>query len=208
MHAYLFVGGAVKDRNKKMQDLAEKGGKSYEFPIQKIADVRELNNFTKYTQKDKISVVIKDIDNATTEALNAFLKILEEPGKNISFFLSSTNEQNLLSTITSRCQVVRVSQSSKDNGHDLSDNFIKLSFGKKIKYLEKFKKKDEAIEFLKKIILSAHKNLINGQEAKEFALLIKTVQKTINNLNNNANVNLQLTFFAINSGKCGFTKDS
>lgn len=209
MHAYLFVGGKTEFREKALIDAAKMFGSLYEFPLQKIADVRELANFTKYSQSTKTAIVIKEIDKATKEALNAFLKILEEPGKNISYFLSCQNEQNLLSTITSRCQVKRLSSSSKGEKTDLASDFIKLTFGKKIKSLEKYKKKDEAIKYLQKIVLSAHKKLVQGKESsRQEVTLIRTAQDTINNLNANANVNLQMTNFAVHSEKSVFTKET
>lgn len=208
MHAYLFVGGTNKIREEKIKDAIEKYGRVYDFPLRKIADVRSLADFTKYTQPIKTAIVIKDINEATKEALNAFLKILEEPGKNISYFLSSQSEQNLLSTITSRCQIKRFTRSSKNEKTNLVSDFLKLSFGEKIKYLEKTKKKDEVIELLQKLILSTHKTMIKSEKNNhQNVLFIKSAQGIINNLNLNANLNMQMTIFAINSGKSVFTKE-
>lgn len=52
--------------------------------------------------------VIHLVENMTPEAINSILKFLEEPGKNIYAFLTTNNENNVLPTIISRCQVLRL----------------------------------------------------------------------------------------------------
>lgn len=53
------------------------------------------------------------IENMTLEAINSILKILEEPGKQIYAFLTTNNENSVLPTIISRCQVLRLKQIDK-----------------------------------------------------------------------------------------------
>lgn len=48
------------------------------------------------------------VENMTTEAVNAILKFLEEPGNKIYAFLTTNNENTVLPTIISRCQVLRL----------------------------------------------------------------------------------------------------
>ena len=203
MHAYIFVGGEPHIREKKMLDFAQKiGEKIYEFPIKKIADVRSLADFTKFSQETSISILIKNIDSATKEALNAFLKNLEEPGRNISYFLSCANEQALLPTIVSRCNIIRFGRTSKKEDSNIASSFLKMSFGQKIKALEYIKKKDEAKAYLQKLTLSSHKKMVQkDRNTYREATLIKIAQKAIYNLNLNANVNLQMTNFAIKTSK-------
>lgn len=202
MHAYLFIGGHPKERENKQLEFAKKNGKVFEFVLQKIADVRALSDFTKYSQNEAISIVIKDIDTATKEALNAFLKNLEEPGENVSYYLSGKSEQAILPTIVSRCRVIKIGEKQNKATSDTALSFIKMSFGQKIKSFENLKKKDGAKTFLSDLILSAHSMLINEKgKTQQSALLIKAAQTAINNLNLNANVNLQMTNFAIRSAK-------
>src|SRR5690625_7732943 len=42
------------------------------------------------------------------EAVNAFLKLLEEPSENVMFILTSSRPEQLLPTIVSRCQEIRL----------------------------------------------------------------------------------------------------
>ncbi len=199
MHAYLFVGGDPEEREKVLSESAkENAERVYEFPLQKIADVRSLADFTKFSQDTKTSIILKDVDSATSEALNAFLKNLEEPGKNISYFLSCSNEQALLPTIVSRCQVKRLGRNSKDTDSSFTSDFLKMSFGQKIKSFEVLKKKNDAKKHLEKLVLGAHKTMIEkGKNSEEEVYLIKTAQNVIRNLGMNANVNLQMTYLAV-----------
>ena len=48
------------------------------------------------------------IENMTVEAINSILKFLEEPGQQIYAFLTTNNENSILPTIISRCQVLRM----------------------------------------------------------------------------------------------------
>ena len=69
------------------------------------------------------------IENMTVQAINSILKFLEEPGSKVYAFLTTNNENSILPTIISRCQVLRlrlidkqiVIQDAIDNGVDKKD---------------------------------------------------------------------------------------
>ncbi len=64
--------------------------------------------------------IFENADNALkVDVQNAFLKTLEEPPKNVHFFLLCKNAQKLLITIRSRCTIVRIGGSQA-----LSDSAI------------------------------------------------------------------------------------
>ena len=52
--------------------------------------------------------VLNGIEYMREEAINSILKFLEEPGKNVYAFLTTNNENSILPTIISRCQVMRL----------------------------------------------------------------------------------------------------
>lgn len=52
--------------------------------------------------------VLHLIENMTIEAINSILKFLEEPGQKVYAFLTTNNENAILPTIISRCQVLRL----------------------------------------------------------------------------------------------------
>lgn len=71
-----------------------------------IGSVRELQG--KLALKGEKSVLILGADRLTLEASNALLKTLEEPRVGTNIVLTSPSELSLLSTIVSRCEVVRL----------------------------------------------------------------------------------------------------
>lgn len=56
----------------------------------------------------KTVVILSDIETMRKEAVNAFLKLLEEPSENVMFILTSSRPEQLLPTIISRCQEIRL----------------------------------------------------------------------------------------------------
>ena len=73
--------------------------------------------------------VLHLIENMTVQAINSILKFLEEPGKQVYAFLTTNNENLILPTIVSRCQLLRmhpvdkkvVIQDAIENGVDKKD---------------------------------------------------------------------------------------
>jgi len=85
MHAYLVVGEG-KGLEEKVADMVrELKVKVMEYPAKKIEDIRVLNSFISLTLASPTAILLKDVDEATDEALNAFLKNLEEPQENLYF---------------------------------------------------------------------------------------------------------------------------
>ncbi|ACQ53265.1 DNA polymerase III subunit gamma/tau [Clostridium botulinum] len=72
----------------------------------KLEDIKEVIENVKYPpQEGKNKVYIMDeVHMLTQEAVNAFLKTLEEPPSNVIFILATTDPQKLPITILSRCQ--------------------------------------------------------------------------------------------------------
>lgn len=83
----------------------------------KKEDVTSLtSNFNKSALEDKgiMVYVIHLVESMNSHAINALLKFLEEPGKNIYAFLTTENESKILPTIVSRCQVLRFRSINRD----------------------------------------------------------------------------------------------
>ena len=57
--------------------------------------------------------VIEDVDNASHQAMNSFLKFLEEPESNIVAILTTSNINNVLETIKSRCLILNLQSVDK-----------------------------------------------------------------------------------------------
>lgn len=73
--------------------------------------------------------IIRDADKMRSETANSMLKFLEEPDNDIIAILMTNNFNNLLSTIISRCQVIRLNNDNVDVNDSELDllviNFIK-----------------------------------------------------------------------------------
>lgn len=79
----------------------------------KKGDVEEIENrFEKKAMESKgiMIYILHLVENMTPEALNSILKFLEEPECEIYAFLTTNNENNILPTIISRCQVLHLKQ--------------------------------------------------------------------------------------------------
>lgn len=68
-------------------------------------------------------MVITGIDTMRKEAANAFLKLLEEPSGNVMFILTADKTDQLLPTIMSRCQQIRLSPLSKE---EITDGLVEF----------------------------------------------------------------------------------
>lgn len=206
MHAYLIVGENISQQS-AINDLAKRlNSKILEFPIAKIEDVRNLNDLIKLSFSEPTLVVCRDIHKTGDEALNAFLKNLEEPQKNIYFALTANSTKKVLATIVSRCQIVRTigNKSHIDSESEMAE-FFKMGIGEKFSYIDKIKDRGVALEFAENMVNFMHGSLHeNGLKYKFSIDDFATVLKTISGLNANGNVNLQLSNMVIkltNNGK-------
>lgn len=81
-----------------------------------IDDVRELREavYTLPYESERKVYIIDEVHMLTKEAFNALLKTLEEPPSHVIFILATTEEEKLLDTILSRCQVFRMRAPSRE----------------------------------------------------------------------------------------------
>ncbi len=121
-HAILFSGTRGTGKTTLARIFASAIGAStldtYEIDAASnrgIDDVRELKEAVytlPYESKFKV-YIIDEVHMLTKEAFNALLKTLEEPPSHVIFILATTEEEKLLDTILSRCQVFRFNSPSR-----------------------------------------------------------------------------------------------
>ena len=70
--------------------------------------------------------IIKDAEKIRSETANSMLKFLEEPQNDIIAILITNNFNNLLSTIISRCQLIRLGTTNENNDKESFDDVIKI----------------------------------------------------------------------------------
>jgi DNA polymerase-3 subunit delta' len=76
----------------------------------KINQIRELTgrlHYRPYEARVKVAI-IPEAERMTTQAMNALLKTLEEPTPDTVLILTTSNQERLLPTIVSRCQIIRL----------------------------------------------------------------------------------------------------
>lgn len=170
-----------------------------EFPLAKIADTRELRKITKLSFNSPTAILINNIDLATEEAVNAFLKSLEEPQENISYILTANSLAAVLPTIVSRCQVIKIANSEKRIAYSgNAEKFLELTTGEKLALIDKIKDRGEAQVFVQNSIEVSHFNLLNSvKNRSKTAMNLEILIKTLNNLKLNGNVGLQLANMVI-----------
>lgn len=79
-----------------------------------IDQIREIKSLIrKYSGVKDISIVINDFETAKVEAQNAFLKTLEESGKDVLIILTASNSRSILPTVLSRCRHIKLNYGNK-----------------------------------------------------------------------------------------------
>ena len=123
-----------------------------------ISDLEE--NFQKKAFEEKgIKIYILHlIENMTVQAINALLKFLEEPGQEIYAFLTTNNEAAILPTIISRCQVLHLKITPRN---EIINDAINLGVSVEDAELLSYFYKDE------ELLLEASEDNKDYEEAKE-----------------------------------------
>ena len=203
MHAFLLIGPDKEELKTGSDELAKKlHAKIMDFPLIKIDDVRSLNNLIRLSFEVPTLIVCQNIHEAGEAALNAFLKNLEEPQENIYFALTAPTTRKVLSTIVSRYQVIRINKLQLTVNNEDAEEFVKLSVGEKLAYIDKIKDRQKAIELTESLVNFYH-NAIRSSHCQEIGPLdtlarnAETTTAALNNLKANGNVALHLSNMVI-----------
>lgn len=200
MHSFLIVGNNKEGIDVKISDLSKKlHAKILEFPLSKIEDVRSLNNLIRLSFDEPTLIVSENIHEATEEALNAFLKNLEEPQENIYFALTAPAARKVLPTIVSRCEIIKtINNSQLTINNEGVEQFLNANTAERLALVDKIRDREEAIEFVENLIDSFHSMLHDGvQNYPALAKNLEELTETLNRLRANGNVILQLARMVI-----------
>lgn len=85
----------------------------------RITQIRNLITDTRGKSTKPQVFIIDNADHMNIPAQNAFLKLLEEPGRNIRFILTAHDPQRLLPTIISRVQSIPIRRLSDKQSRDM-----------------------------------------------------------------------------------------
>jgi len=144
----------------------------------------------------KTAIIING-ERMTVEAQNSILKILEEPGKNNYIIITAQNPYLLLSTILSRCQLL------KGKGIPLADDgnhfsrIINSEISQRIEIFEEFKDLD-AQEACKKLLVQGQHYLFSEKEKRVVAKALMKIMEAQKMLQANLTADQVFDWLAVN----------
>ncbi|MBD8922449.1 hypothetical protein EGR52_03370 [bacterium] len=190
---------------------------------EQILDLKKsFSNMPTYTKEN--IYVIKETLKLTSSSANTMLKFLEEPEEHIIGFFITNNINNVLPTIKSRCETLKVYYNLDDNLENIYEN---TKLNDVINYLNNIEENKSIIEnkemLLKyndredikeifSLILFIYEDILNYGEInginfknklnyKNILDRIELTTRIIEDLNYNANIELLLDRFVIELGE-------
>lgn len=127
-----FSKDALFDLIVVVPEITEKNNisKQRDISVESIRDAKQSLCLFPYHGKYKI-LIVEDAHKLNIAAQNALLKILEEPNPTTIIILVTHEEDRLLSTIKSRCQIVNFVLASDEDMKDIfSEKIISISAGR------------------------------------------------------------------------------
>ncbi|KKP69948.1 hypothetical protein A2X44_01925 [candidate division CPR3 bacterium GWF2_35_18] len=186
--------------------------KTTKYGINLIREIKIKLSLKPYYFNKKI-VLLNDAHELTTEAQNALLKTLEEPQQNSVIILTVNHRNNLLPTITSRCEIFNIPKEIKEietveiDKTDIEEflNISQNELTEKFKWVEQNYQKEGISQTLQNWLLYNRKLLLNkiNEENSNQLLIYKLlkntyeIDKTLRVLKTNASPRLALEILVI-----------
>ena len=89
-------------------DIIQVDGSKGTIKKEDVLNIENRFEKTAFESKGIMIYIINLVENMTVEAVNSMLKFLEEPESTVYAFLTTNNENNVLPTILSRCQILHL----------------------------------------------------------------------------------------------------
>lgn len=162
--------------------------------------------------------IINDAEKFNASSANTMLKFIEEPEQNIIGFLITNNKENVISTIKSRCEIIKAVYDINTNEivneriRNIAEDYlykIEVEKNKSILYnksiLDEKLEKDEMLTLFQ-VILNLYLEVLNGKSIieklkelrhQEIIKRVYLVNEIIERLNYNVNMNLLLDYFVL-----------
>lgn len=200
MNSFIISSTDKKGVEKKINEIVKKNQAIVsEFKLKTIEDARELKELTKLSHQQRLAVIIKEVEKASLPALNAILKNIEEPG-NVIFILTTRNIKSVMPTVVSRCQIIKLTSKRGEN-KDINPEylaFLNKKKGLQLLYVDKIRKREEALEFLEGLIQFCEKSIYQKEKDPKTSRCLIYASQALSAIKSNANVKLQLTRMVIN----------
>jgi DNA polymerase-3 subunit delta' len=201
MNSFLIVSKDEEKIEEKIEEITKTNSAiKSNFSLKKINDARELKQLNKLSHNQKLVIIIRNIEEASIPALNAILKNIEEPNQNIIFILTTKNIKSVLPTVVSRCQIIKLKSEEKIDTKIASKHleFLNLKKGSQLLFINKIQKREEALKFLKELILTCQENMHQKENREKITNCLMHAHQAILAIKANGNVKLQLTRMVIN----------
>ncbi len=183
-HALLFTGSRGTGKTTVARIFAHAIGATdmdiYEIDaasnrgIDDIRALKEAVHTLPYESPYKV-YIIDEVHMLTKEAFNALLKTLEEPPQHVIFILATTEQDKLLETILSRCQIFQFRAPSRSELRDTiidiaaCEKFEMLEAGADIIALAADGSYRDALSIMQKVVMSSPDTIL---DADEIALIV------------------------------------
>lgn len=209
----LIVGANQTDRLTKARELAAAEFRPANINLENNPDYLEIapdpsislerikqaiKFLSQKPYQSKVSfVTILEANLATIEAQNALLKLLEEPPSYALIILTSPNEDGLLPTVVSRCQIVRLKTVKQTNVDPQAKKFLEMLLSQDPQAIEKLSDlgltRQEVLSFFEQITLSAESDLSDPKSKtnkEDLYRLLKSLDQARDQIAKNANLRL------------------
>lgn len=163
--------------------------------------------------------IIKYPEKMNDTAFNKMLKFLEEPEDNILGFYITYNKDSVASTIVSRCELIKLTDTTSSNQGNLSDEEYELCNSLAKEYYQKLESSAQDITWYNSTVilkeLTSQEQIVcllkliyntygtKFHENKDFIIIkkLKIIEKYLSELNYNMNTSLLLDSFALEMGE-------
>lgn len=209
-----------KAENKNHIDIyyAKGSGKTDSISVEEIRNITRDTAIIPNEAQRKVYVLYDADKRMGAEALNAFLKTLEEPPQDILFLLTAENHKSLPETILSRCTVLtldsvsQIGEDTKDLAKEILEGIVDMSEMKLLRATSVLTARQTALEVLpvvRAVLSDALAVSVNAQALydKETAALLRqrltkakiirlidATSDAINKVNRNVNLTLLSTW--------------
>jgi DNA polymerase III gamma/tau subunit len=201
-HSYLLVGSPEQTRRVVDDVLLNiQGGKvdpldnffcfddDSKFGVEELRKIQ--NQMIISSNSPYKACYIENIERLSIPAINSILKILEEPPRQVLFFLSCKNLNNVLDTIISRCRTYEIARGDDYHEFDIRELLSGLQIeNDAIEFANGLEDRKEALAIAEALLSYSREQVLDNKN--EYADLCILTQRCIDDLNSNVNHRLAL----------------
>lgn len=166
--------------------------------VEEAKKIRRHFHLKPYSTLGKVAVIL-GADKLTAEAQNSLLKTLEEPPSEANLILTTSQEEKILPTIISRCEIVRIDEQNKNQRREsfkvVIEQLLVSNIEKRFEIIEKVEEKEA---FLKALEVYFYEKLRKDLQSIASVKLILEAKKW---QGSNVNIRAILEYLSLNLPK-------